>query len=288
MSTFELIPYRLYLSQSKTWMHKIQASVKIYILFLFWVSIFTFSYYQLTIVVFSLIIISYTIQSNKDIVKTHFIQTVGMTIFTLLFSFSISQNYKYYLKTEQAQNINYKYKKDKQLSNTNSKHTNFLSGNQQKQLLFVTKPSLYFFITVYSIKLVMMTTAPEILAINVYKTKKFDRFFSSELLFIFLLSSHIVNNIIVKLEKVAQVISLRGNLNLYKHSERLFVLLFLVSKMFFTEITKESTEMSQALYTRNLNKENNNFLKVYEAKSQINDHLSLVIGTAYLIMIFLI
>ena len=288
MSTFELIPYRLYLSQSKTWMHKIQASVKIYILFLFWVSIFTFSYYQLIIVVFSLITISYTIKSNKNIVKTHFIQTVGMTIFTLLFSFSISQNYKYYLKTEQAQSTNYQYKKDKQLSDTKSKHTNFLSGNQKQQLLFVTKPALYFFITIYSIKLVMMTTAPEVLAINFYKTKKFNRFFSSELLFIFLLSSHIINNIIVKLEKVNQVISLRGNFNLYKHSERLFVLLFLVSKMFFTEITKESTEMSQALYTRNLNKENNNFLKVYKAKPQINDHLSLVIGTAYLIMIFLI
>ena len=279
MATFELIPCRLYLSQSKTWMHKIKAEIKIYILLLLWISIFILSYYKLLIIALSLIITSCTIKSNKCIIKKHLAQTLGMTILTMLFSFGVALNYKYYLQQEQRRFTKYSYNQECGIH---------LRNKNKQQHLFVIKPAVYLFITVYSMKLVMITTSPEILAITVYKTKIINKFFNNELLFIFLLSLHIINNIIIKLEKIIQAISLRGNLNLYQHSTRLFLLFFLVSKVFFREVTRESIEISQALYTRNLNKENNNFLKIYKADFTTNDYLGSIIGTAYLVIVLLV
>lgn len=280
MSTFDLIPYRLYLSQSKTWMHKIKAETKIYTLLLLWISIFFLSFYKLLNIAFSLIMISFTIKANKFFIKKHFIQTLGMTVVTLLFSVSLLSNYESYLNTEPSQHEILK-------SNTYTITKVHIFTNKKKHQL-LGKPAIYFFIAVYSIKLIMTTTSPEILAITIYKTRKSSNLTNNELLFIFLLSSHIINSIILKFEKIKQVISLRGNLNLYKQSTKLFLVLFLISNLFFSEIIKESLTISQALYTRNLNRENNNFLKIYRSTYSVNDYLGVIICTAYMAILFLI
>lgn len=59
-------------------------------------------------------------------------------------------------------------------------------------------------------------------------------------------------------------------------------------QIFFLEIIKESKEISQALYTRNLNQENSNFLKIYRARSGISDWLNAIIGTLYFIILGLV
>jgi len=286
MAKFELIPYRLYLSQSRTWMHKIKAGVKIYVLLLLWISIFILSYRKLLIVVFSLIITSSTIKCNQYIVKKHFFQTFIMGIVTMLFSFSITNSYQYNLKKEQHQSVSL-FWIQKRIQKYVPKQITYFNQHIPEKLLFAIKPASYFFITIYSIKLVMMTTSSEILALTIYRTNIINQIFNNELLFMFLLSSHIVNNIIVKMEKIAQIISLRGSLNFSKQSTRIFTLFFLISKLFFSEIIKESNEISQSLYTRNLNQENDNFLKIYVSQFNTNDYICLFIGTTYVAILFL-
>nr|YP_010338310.1 hypothetical protein MW410_pgp120 [Bangia atropurpurea]UNJ18260.1 hypothetical protein [Bangia atropurpurea] len=285
MTKFELIPYRLYLSQSKTWMHKVKAEVKIFILFLLWASIFVLSYHKLVIIACSLIITSSAIENNQNIFKKHFVYTLGMTVVTMIFSLSLTNNYYNNLRLKQLQ-FTECIKGDRRPSYTN-KQISYLTNKAPKQLLFVIRPASYFFITIYSIKLVMITTSSEILAITIYNTKVINQVFNNELLFVFLLSSHIVNSIIIKLEKIIQVVSLRGNLNLYEQSTRILMLFFLIFKLFFSEIIKESQEISQALYTRNLNQENNNFLKIYTKQTSMDDYLCLFIATTYLTILLL-
>nr|NP_053849.1 hypothetical protein PopuCp054 [Porphyra purpurea]P51239.1 RecName: Full=Uncharacterized protein ycf92 [Porphyra purpurea]AAC08125.1 ORF287 [Porphyra purpurea] len=286
MSKFELIPYRLYLSQSRTWMHKIKAEVKIYVLLLLWISFFILSYRKLLIVAFSLIITSSTIKCNQYIVKKHFAQTLVMGIAAIMFSFSITNSYQYNLKKEQYRSISSSLAQ-KTIQRYTPKQITHFNNQISEKLLFAIKPGSYFFITIYSIKLVMITTSSENLALSIYKTKIVNQIFNNELLFIFLLSSHIFNNIVVKMEKITQIISLRGSLNLLKHSTGIFTLFFLISKLFFSEIIKESTEISQSLYTRNLNQENDNFLKIYTSQIRTNDYICLFICTTYVTILFL-
>nr|YP_010925555.1 hypothetical protein RMC00_pgp159 [Neoporphyra dentata]WKD83787.1 hypothetical protein [Neoporphyra dentata] len=284
MSTFELIPYRLYLSQSSTWMHTMKAEIKIYILTLLWISIFIFSYCKLCIIALSLIVISLTIKNKQNIIQRHLLQTLVMTVVTTFLSFIIATNYQQYSQPKQSQDLSY-YNKAKNPYKYQSIPISNSYKIARKQLRFALKPALYFFITIYSIKLVMTTTSPEILVITAYRSRILNMLFNNELLFTFLLSSHIVTNIISKLDKVIQVASLRGNLNLYKSSTRLLIFSFLIFQVFFSEIIKESKEISQALYTRNLNQENSNFLKIYRVRSDISDWLNVIIGTLYFIIL---
>lgn len=286
MATFELIPYRLYLSQSNTWMHRIKAEIKIYIVVMLWISIFIFSCFKLFIIALSLITISFTIRNKPSIVRKHLLQTLFMTLLTTLLSFSMANNYKQYLQQEQSQYLadynEYKYSDNYQNIQIANDHK---IGSQQQ--MFPLKPSLYFFITIYSIKLVMITTSPEILVITIYRSRIINKLFKNQLLFTFLLSSHIVTSIINKLDKIIQVVSLRGSLKLCKPSTRLLILSFLILQVFFLEIVRESKEISQALYTRNLNQENNNFLKIYTARSSFSDWLNILIGTLYFMILAL-
>nr|YP_010925766.1 hypothetical protein RMC01_pgp159 [Neoporphyra seriata]WKD83998.1 hypothetical protein [Neoporphyra seriata] len=284
MSTFELIPYRLYLSQSSTWMHTMKAEIKIYILTLLWISIFTFSCYKLCIIALSLIVISFAIKNKQNIIQKHLLRTLFMTAVTTLLSLSIATTYKQYSQPKQLQELSDCYNAQNPHNRPNRQKPN-IRKITKKQLKFALKPSLYFFITIYSIKIVMVTTSPEILVITAYRSRILNIVFNNELLFTFLLSSHIITNIISKLNKIIQVASLRGNLNLYKSFTKLFIFSFLIFRVFFLEIIKESKEISQALYTRNLNQENNNFLKIYKARSDISDSLSAVIGTLYFIIL---
>nr|AIA21268.1 hypothetical protein [Pyropia kanakaensis] len=287
MVTFELIPYRLYLSQSRTWMHRMKAKIKIYILTLLWISIFIFPYYKLFIITISLVIVSLTIRNKQNIIQKHLLQTFLMTALTTCLSFSMATNYKQYSQTKQLQDLSCSSEnKDLyrcqyiQIANS-PKITN-------KQLECALRPSLYFFITLYSVKLVMITTSPEILVITASRSKIINTLLNNELLFVFLISSHIVTDIIRKIDKIIQVASLRGSLKLEKFSVRLLTLSILIFQVFFLEIIRESKEISQALYTRNLNKENSNFLKIYKAKCDISDWLNAIIGTLYFIILGLV
>lgn len=235
MSTFELIPYRLYLSQSSTWMHRMKAEIKIYILTILWISIFIFSYCKLCIVALSLIVLSLTVKNKQNIIQRHLLRTLVMTMVTTFLSFSIATNYKQYSQPKQSQDLSY-YNTAK----NSYIYQNILLPNSRKittkQLRCTLKPALYFFITIYSIKLVMITTSPEILVITAYRSRIFNTILNRELLFTFLLSSHIVTNIISKLDKLVQVANLRGSLNLYKSSTRLFIFSFFdVSNLFFRD-----------------------------------------------------
>nr|ALL97192.1 hypothetical protein [Pyropia endiviifolia] len=284
MATFELIPYRLYLSQSKSWMHTMKTEIKIYILTLLWISVFFFSYYKLFIIALSLIAVSLAIRNKQNIILKHLLQTFLMTAFTTFLSFSMATNYKQYSQPKQSQELSCSNKNKNFYSYQNIQIANSPEITN-KQLQFALKPSLYFFITIYSIKLVMITTSPEILVITAYRSRVINTLLNNELLFIFLLSSHIVTNIIRKLDKIIQVVSLRGSLSLYKSSTRLLILSFLIFQVFFLDIVRESKEISQALYTRNLNEENENFLKIYKARSGMNDWLNAIVGTLYFIVL---
>lgn len=286
MSTFELIPYRLYLSQSNTWMHRIKAEIKIYILTLLWISIFIFSYFKLFIIALSLIAVSFTIRSKQSIIQKHLLQTLLMTLLTTFLSFSVASSYKQYLQAEQSQYLSYSNKED----NPDSYQYIKIASNhkiKREQLIVTLKPSLYFFITIYSIKLVMITTSPEILVITFYRSRIINQLLKNELLFTFLLSSHIVTSIINKLDKVIQVVRLRGSLNLSKSSTRLLIFSFLIFQVFFLEIIRESKEISQSLYTRHLNQESNNFFKIYTVRSSFSDWLNIIIGTLYFVILAL-
>jgi len=209
-----------------------------------------------------------------------------MVIVTMLFSLSVTNNYQYHLKKEKYQSISLCWTQ-KAIQRYIPKQITHFNDQIPEKILFAIKPGSYFFITIYSIKLVMMTTSSEVLALTIYKNNIINQIFNNELLFMFLLSSHIVNNIIVKMEKIAQIMSLRGSLNLRKQSTRLFTLFFLISKLFFSEIIKESTEISQSLYARNLNQENDNFLKIYVSQFSTNDYICLFISTIYVTILFL-
>nr|YP_009244758.1 hypothetical protein Ppul_174 [Pyropia pulchra]AMK97000.1 hypothetical protein Ppul_174 [Pyropia pulchra] len=284
MATFELIPYRLYLSQSRTWMHTMKAEIKLYILTMLWISIFIFSYYKLCIIALSLIAISLTIRSKQSIIQKHLLQTFLMTALTTCLSFSLTNSYKQYSPTKQLHHLSCLNKSKVFHSYQHTQKAN-ICNIASKQLQLTLKPSLYFFITIHSIKLVMITTSPEILVVTAYKSRIINMLLNNELLFMFLLSSHIVTNIIRKLDKITQVASLRGRINFHKSSTRFLILSFLIFEVFFLEIIKESKEISQALYTRNLNEENSNFLKIYKARSNISDWLNAIIGTLYFIIL---
>nr|AIA21474.1 hypothetical protein [Neopyropia fucicola] len=286
MATFELIPYRLYLSQSNTWMHRIKAEIKIYIITLLWISIFIFSYFKLCIIALSLIAISFTIRSKQNIIQKHLLQTLLMTFLTTILSFSVATSYKQYAEQEQSQ-----YLSDSKKYKNSSRYYYIQIANDhriKRQYLITTlKPALYFFITIYSIKLVMITTSPEVLVITIYRSRMINKIFKNELLFLFLLSLHIVTSIINRLEKVMQVTSSRGSLNLRNSFTRLLIFSLLIFQVFFLEIIRDSKEIAQALYTRNLNQENNNFLKVYTVKSHFSDRLNIIISTLYFIILAL-
>lgn len=287
MATFELIPFRLYLSQSKTWMHSIRSEIKVYTVALIWTSIFLFSYYKLLLIACSLIIIGLTIQTNRNFVQKHLLQTVLMTFFTAFFSFGICNSYRNYYQQEPVEYVCSLQSVRTDYNDSNRYYLSYLNSIDMNYLLLITKPSLYFFITIYSIKLVIITTSPEILAVASYKNWVIHRLLNNELLFIFLLSSHIMTNVVIKLDKFTQVISSRGKLNLYQQSTRFLTLFFLISKIFFAEIVRESAEVSQALYTRNLNQENDNYLKIYTRKYTTLDFLGFILGTLYFILLFL-
>nr|AIA20224.1 hypothetical protein [Neoporphyra perforata]AIA20642.1 hypothetical protein [Neoporphyra perforata]AIA20851.1 hypothetical protein [Neoporphyra perforata]AIA21060.1 hypothetical protein [Neoporphyra perforata] len=287
MSSFKLIPYRLYLSQSTTWMHMLKAEIKIYLLTLLWIVVFIFSYYKLCILALSLILTGLTIRNKKNIFQKHLLQTLVMTVLTTCLSLSVVNSYKQYSQPQQLQDLSYYYKTENPYRYHDIQISNSCKTTKM-QLRLALQPSLYFFITVYAIKLVMITTSPEVLVIAAYKSRIINTVFSNELLFTFLLSSHIISNVINKLDKVIQVASLRGNLNLCKSYRRLFMFSFLIFQAFFLETIKESREISQALYTRNLNQENDNFLKIYTERFNINDWLSAITGTLYFIILYIV
>nr|YP_009237335.1 hypothetical protein [Wildemania schizophylla]AKS28382.1 hypothetical protein [Wildemania schizophylla] len=287
MTTFQLIPYRLYLSQSTTWMHSIKSEIKVYIVAICWISIFVLSCYKLLIIVFSLIMIGISIQNNQIFIKKQLLQTVLMTVVTALFSLSIASSYKSCYQQHQVeyafsgQQVTHSFK-------DNKKDIHCADSLQTRKLFLIAKTSVCFFITVYSIKLVMITTSPEILVVALHTNCAINKFVKHELLFIFLLSSHIVTSVVVKLEKITQVTSSRGQLQLYKYLMICMKLSFLISKFFFAEIIRESRDISQALYSRNLNQESNNYLKIYTTQYNSQDVLGLIISTVYFLILLLI